>query len=52
MDPKPGVESAQAESEATWDEPLPEHVMGEQRGCSVVQSVWLPAEAFAAIECD
>jgi hypothetical protein len=32
MDPKPGVESAQAESDVTRNEPLPEHVMGEQRG--------------------
>jgi hypothetical protein len=50
MDAKQEVERAQAESEATRDEPLPEHVMGERRGRSVVQSVRLPAEAFAAIE--
>jgi hypothetical protein len=50
MDAKQVVERAQAESEATRDEPLPKHVMGERRGRSVVQSVRLPAEAFAAIE--
>ena len=50
MDAKQVVERVQAESEATRDEPLPEHVMGERRGRSVVQSVRLPAETFAAIE--
>jgi hypothetical protein len=50
MDAKQEVERAQAESDATRDEPLPEHVKGERRGRSVVQSVRLPAEKFAAIE--
>ncbi|MGH3592111.1 MAG: hypothetical protein ACRDRF_13905, partial [Pseudonocardiaceae bacterium] len=50
MDAKQEVEKAQAESEVTRDEPLPEHVMGERRGRSVVQSVRLPVEAFVAIE--
>jgi hypothetical protein len=50
MDAKQEVERAQAESEATRDEPLPEHAKGERRGRSVVQSVRLPAEKFAAIE--
>ncbi|MGH3684585.1 MAG: hypothetical protein ACRDRU_18020 [Pseudonocardiaceae bacterium] len=34
---KQEVEGAQAESEVTRDEPLPEHVIGERRGRSVVQ---------------
>jgi hypothetical protein len=50
MDAKQEVERAQIESEATRDQPLPEHVKGERRGRSVVQSVRLPAEKFAAIE--
>lgn len=50
MDAKQEVERAQVESEATRDEPLPEQVKGERRGPSVVQSVRLPAEKFAAIE--
>ncbi len=50
MDAKQEVEQAQIESEATRDQPLPEHVQGERRGRSVVQSVRLPAEKFAAIE--
>ena len=50
MDAKQEVERAQADSEATRDEPLPEHAKGERRGRSVVQSVRLPAEKFAAIE--
>ncbi|MGH4016643.1 MAG: ribbon-helix-helix protein, CopG family [Pseudonocardiaceae bacterium] len=50
MDAKQEIERIQAESEATRDEPLPEHVKGERRGRSVVQSVRLPAEAVAAIE--
>lgn len=44
------VEAAQAESEATRDQSLPEGVKGERRGRSVVQSVRLPAERFAEIE--
>ncbi len=50
MEAKQEVERAQTESEATRDEPLPEHVKGERKGRSVVQSVRLPAEVFAAIE--
>lgn len=50
MDPKQEVERARAESEATRDDPLPEHVKGERKGRSVVQSVRLPVEAFATIE--
>lgn len=50
MDAKHAVEMAQAESEATGDEPIPEEVKGERRGRSVVQSVRLPAEDFAEIE--
>ena len=50
MDAKREVEIAQAESEATRDEPLPEDVRGERRGRSVVQSVRLPADQFAEIE--
>ncbi len=50
MDAQHEVERAQAESEATLDEPLPTHVKGERRGRSVVQSVRLPAEEFGEIE--
>lgn len=50
MGAKQEVERAQVESEASREEPLPEHVEGERRGRSVVQSVRLPAEQFAAIE--
>src|ERR1700760_2068098 len=50
MDAKRAVEIAQAESEATIDEALPEEARGERRGRSVVQSVRLPAEQFAEIE--
>jgi hypothetical protein len=50
MDAKSAVEAAQAESEVTRDEPIPEGVKGERRGRSVVQSVRLPAEEFAQIE--
>ncbi len=50
MDAKQEVERAQIESEATRDQPLPEQVKGERRGRSVVQSVRLPVEKFAAIE--
>ena len=50
MDAKQAVEIAQAESEATRDQPIPEEVQGERRGRSVVQSVRLPAEQFAEIE--
>lgn len=50
MDAKREVEQVQTETEATRDEPLPEHVKGERRARSVVQSVRLPADEFAAIE--
>lgn len=50
MEAKQEVERIQAESEATRDEPLPEHVKGERKGHSVVQSVRLPTEVFATIE--
>ena len=50
MDAKRAVERAQAESEATRDEPIPDEARGERRGRSVVQSVRLPAEQFAEIE--
>lgn len=50
MDAKQEVERVQIESEATRDQPLPEQVKGERRGRSVVQSVRLPVEKFAAIE--
>ena len=50
MDAKRAVEIAQAESEATRDEPIPEETRGERRGRSVVQSVRLPAEQFTEIE--
>jgi hypothetical protein len=50
MDAKQEVEQAQIESEASRDQSLPERVKGERRARSVVQSVRLPAEKFAAIE--
>jgi hypothetical protein len=50
MDAKRAVEMAQAESEATRDEPVPGGVKGERRGQSVVQSVRLRAEDLAEIE--
>lgn len=50
MDAKRAVEVAQAESEATRDQPIPEDVRGERRGRSVVQSVRLPADEFTEIE--
>jgi hypothetical protein len=50
MDAKRAVETAQAESEATRELPLPEGARGERHGRSVVQSVRLPAEEFAEIE--
>jgi predicted DNA-binding ribbon-helix-helix protein len=50
MDAKHAVEVAQAESEATHDQPIPEGVRGDRRGRSVVQSVRLPADEFAEIE--
>lgn len=49
-DARAQVEAAQAESEATRDQPLPAGLRGERRGRSVVQSVRLPAEDFAEIE--
>jgi hypothetical protein len=50
MDAKRAVEIAQAELEASRDEPIPEGARGERRGRSVVQSVRLPADQFAEIE--
>jgi hypothetical protein len=50
MDMKQEVERVQIESEATRDQSLPEQVKGERRGRSVVQSVRLPTDKFAAIE--
>ena len=50
MDAKRAVEIAQAESEATREQPLPEGTRGERHGRSVVQSVRLPAKEFAEIE--
>lgn len=50
IDPQTAVEIAQAESEDTRDEPLPQEAKGEKRGPSVVQSVRIPAEAMADIE--
>lgn len=46
------VRAAQTESEATLDEPYPADARGERvnRARSVVQSVRLPADAFAEIE--
>ncbi len=49
-DARAAVEAAQAESEASRGQPLPEEVHGERRGRSVVQSVRLPAAEFAEIE--
>jgi hypothetical protein len=49
-DPKRAVKIAQAESEATINEPIREEARGARRGRSVVQSVRLPAEQFAEIE--
>ncbi|HEX5289118.1 MAG TPA: hypothetical protein VFX25_09625 [Streptosporangiaceae bacterium] len=46
------MEIAQAESEATRGEPLPEEAPSERRGRSVVQSVRLPAEEFTEIGAD
>lgn len=50
MSAKHDVETVQAESEASRDTPLPEHVHGQRRGRSVVQSVRLPEAEFADIE--
>jgi hypothetical protein len=50
MDAKHAVEAAQAESEVTRDELIPEGVKGQRRSRSVMQSVRLPAEEFAQIE--
>jgi hypothetical protein len=49
-DTKRAVKMAQAGSEATRDEPVPEGVKGERRSRSVVQSVRLPADDLAEIE--
>src|SRR5208283_4578303 len=50
MDAERAVKMAQAESEASRDEPIPEGLKGERRGRSVVQSVRLPADDPAEIE--
>lgn len=44
------MEVVQAESETSRDASMPEHVRGQRRGQSVVQSVRLPAAEFADIE--
>lgn len=44
------VKTAQSESEATRDRPLPDTAKGARRGRSVVQSVRLPEADFRAIE--
>lgn len=44
------IEEIQEEAEATKDLPLPDHVRGERRGRSVVQSVRLPEAEFHKIE--
>lgn len=50
MGAKQDVEAVQAESQANQDAALPEHVAGQRRGRSVVQSVRLPEAEFADIE--
>jgi hypothetical protein len=50
MSARHDVEVVQAESEASKDAPLPDHVRGQRRGRSVVQSVRLPEAEFADIE--
>ncbi len=50
MSAKHDVKTVQAESEAGREAPLPEHVRGQRRGRSVVQSVRLPEAEFADIE--
>lgn len=50
MSGKRDVDVAQAESEAARDVPLPEDVKGQRRGRSVVHSLRLPEDAYAAIE--
>lgn len=50
MTAKHDVEAVQAESEASRDASLPQHVRGQRRGRSVVQSVRLPEAEFAEIE--
>lgn len=50
MSAKHDVEAVQVESENSKDVPLPEHVRGQRRGRSVVQSVRLPEAEFAEIE--
>jgi hypothetical protein len=52
MDARRAVEIAQAESEATGGEPLPEETSGKRRGRPVVQSVRLPAEELAETGAD
>lgn len=50
MNAKHEVEIVQAESEASRDDAVPEHVRGQRRGRSVVQSVRLPQAEYADIE--
>ena len=50
MSAKHDVEAVQAESETSRNTPLPDHVQGQRRGRSVVQSVRLPEAEFADIE--
>lgn len=50
MSAKHEVEVEQAQSEANKNVKLPEHVAGERRGRSIVQSVRLPEADFADIE--
>lgn len=50
MSAKNDVEAVQAESESSRGAPLPQHVRGQRRGRSVVQSVRLPEAEFADIE--
>lgn len=50
MSAKHDVAAVQAESEASRGTPLPQHVRGQRRSRSVVQSVRLPEAEFADIE--
>lgn len=50
MSAEDDVRAVQAESEATCGQPLPDHVRGERRGRSVVQSVRLREDDFREIE--
>ena len=50
MATKDSVQAVQDESEATKDVAIPDHIRGQRRGRSVVQSVRLPEAEFADIE--